>query len=64
MAKAATTTTKPEPADLRTVNITSPVEHDGEMHEIGATLTLPAKVAKALVEGGAATYAEPDAPAI
>lgn len=41
-------------AELVPVTITSPVDHDGQRHEIGASLELPANQAEALIKAGAA----------
>lgn len=37
---------------------TGPVKHDGEDVEIGATLDLPARQAKSLIDSGAAKWPE------
>lgn len=47
------------PAELVAIVALSPI-FDGEMHETGETIELPAAEAKALVDAGAAEYAAAD----
>jgi hypothetical protein len=41
-------------AETVQVTILSPVDHDGQRHDIGASLELPASQAEALIKAGAA----------
>lgn len=57
-AEAAKPTTKPAATDVAAemvqVTMLSPVDHDGQRHEIGASLDIPAAQAAALIAAGAA----------